>query len=98
MAIMLHLSTDFVAAVEKGLIMKFVGQGKTWSNDSATDASRDETDDGEEDEVLTAELLLTEDREISFQRQNLEKKKQRLMDAERRLQKFSIRRKKDRPA
>ena len=96
MIIMLHLLTNFVTAVEGELITKFIGQAKE-RKQSATEVSSDEADSDEEGGVLTAEMLLMEDGEISFKRENLHQKKKRLMVAERELKTFTSKRNKERP-
>ena len=74
----------------------FIGQAKE-RKQSATEVSSDEADSDEEGGVLTAEMLLMEDGEISFKRENLHQKKKRLMVAERELKTFTSKRNKERP-
>jgi hypothetical protein len=94
MTIMLHLLTNFVAAVEGELLSKFIGQGKQ-SKRTASKASddQDSTDDDSSDEELTADKLLMEGCEISFKREELQRKKRRLSDAEIKLRTFTRKRK-----
>ena len=88
MTIMLHLLTNFVNDVEGGLISKFIGQERRKTK-SVNETSSDEADSDEEDADLTPEVLLREDAEISFKREDLQQKKQRLMEAERKLKTFT---------
>jgi hypothetical protein len=72
--------------VESGLIKKFVGQERT----KMTSLEATGSDEAEsEDEDLNPEMLLKEDAEIAFKREDLQQKKCRLMEAERKLKTFT---------
>ncbi|XP_062503491.1 interferon-induced GTP-binding protein Mx3-like [Corticium candelabrum] len=96
MAIMLHLLTNFVKDVETRLISKLVGfDGKRQKTSNDEDISSNESDSDKEEDALTIDMLVCEDANVALKRKTLKQKKQRLLDAQKELKTFTIKRKKE---
>ena len=95
MAIMLHLLTNFVKDVETRLISKLVGSdGKRQKTSNDEDISSNGPDSDREEDALTIDMLVCEDANVALKRKTLKQKKQRLLDAQKELKTFTIKRKK----